>query len=616
MNNLTTAVNDSKSLSTVKSGTTYAKNGYTYDKRVTAMMVEDMIFDPILATKVILGIDVPPHEELRILEMWTNQFTLDDSGFSTGKSFTLAAVAALRSILFPGRISGILSGTFRQGKLIFQNFDRWHSNSKIFRHCVKIANGKVRLVHGSDLWEAHFRGMSTVRVLPPNFYQDSERLRSERWNDGYMDEWTTFGNFRAFTTTIIGRVTAVNNYPNCPVRQNHIHLSSTPNFTHHPAYKIVKQIQGNIDAGNTDYARMTFNYRHIPKNAKWAKLVNRKVIFAMQTMNPKGVVDAEVNGNWTSDSLSYYSSFILDDEQLRVAKMHILKGRFKRGDVYLAAFDMARGSADSKSRGGGDDFALSVIRVPAATKTNPSPKAEFCCCVRKNNISSEQAAGLIHEYHQAFQFSMIMYDPQGGGSFVRDDLRKPLQLIRGESKSAYPIVESGDTSGTIGDMILVPVRRSTIQISMLWGKMASESVMVNRIHKNMRNLLDMHQIALPPAWPHWQKLGIISTRWEIDHMRKVLNQASGITELDRMWAETDLAIRQLISVDVERDGNGDPLIDKFGMYHFKSKGKKDSAYSLIYVCLLKLIWDQFGKEGGFVQSGGGEGMAVASSVIG
>jgi hypothetical protein len=166
---------------------TFANNGWKYDNRVTAMMVEDMLFNPILGAKVILGLEVPPHMELRLLTMWTKHFTNDDSGFSTGKSFTAAVVAALRSVLIPGRISGVLSGTFRQGQLIFQNFDRWHESSKIFRSCVKYNQGKPKLIHGSALWQAFFRGGSEVRVLPPNFVQDSERLRSERWHDGYMD---------------------------------------------------------------------------------------------------------------------------------------------------------------------------------------------------------------------------------------------------------------------------------------------------------------------------------------------------------------------------------------------------------------------------------------------
>lgn len=571
----------------------FAKNGHQYDRRVTAMMVEDMLFDPILAAKVLLGLaKIPPHEELRILAMWTTYCTLDDSGFSTGKSFTYAIVAALRSILIPGRIGGILSGTYRQGQLIFQNFDRWHSTCKIFRNCVKVSQGKARLVHGSSAWEAHFRGGSTVRVLPPNFLQDSERLRSERWNDGYFDEWTTFGNFKAFTSTIIGRVTANNEYSDCPVRQNHIHLASTPNFKHHPSYRIVKRIQASIDAGNKSFMRMTFNYRHVPKTKKYAGFVDRKAILMMQTMNPAGVVESEVNGHWTDDSLSYYSSSLVEKPTLRHG-IKILNGRHAADDVYFCAFDMARGSAGSKRSKGGDDFALSVIRIPHG-KSRP----EYCCAIRRNNIEAAQAAAIIQEMHQLFQFSYVMYDPGGGGLFVRDELRKPTQMIRNRLTAVYPLIEMDDNSGTIGDMVLVPFRRSSWHIERLWGKMRSDSILVNRVHQNMRDMLENNGIAFPHPWEGWKDLNCLGQRREVDAMRDVLNNATGITEIERTHAEVDLAIRQLVSVDVERDDNGEPLLDKFQMYKFQSKEKKDLAYSLIYTAMLVTVWRQLGKESG------------------
>ncbi len=571
--------------------TTFAKDGWKYDRKVTAMMVEDMLFDPILGAKVLLGLaKIPPHEELRILAMWTTYCTLDDSGFSTGKSFTYAIVAALRSILIPGRIGGILSGTYRQGQLIFQNFDRWFNTCKIFRNCVKIAGGKPRLVHGASAWEAHFRGGSTIRVLPPNFLQDSERLRSERWNDGYFDEWTTFGNFKAFTSTIIGRVTANNEYSDCPVRQNHMHLASTPNFKHHPSYRIVKRIQANIDAGNQSFMRMTFNYRHVPKTKKYAGFVDRKAILMMQTMNPSGVVKSEVDGMWTEDSLSYYSSSLVEKPDLRHG-IYILNCRHKSDDVYLCAFDMARGRAGSKRSKGGDDFALSVLRIPRGVG-----KAEYCCAIRKNNIEANQAAAIVQELHQQFQFSYVLYDPGGGGLFVRDELRKPTQLIRNQERAVYPLIEMDDTSGTIGEMILVPFRRSSWHIDRLWGKMRSDSILVNRVHQNMRDLLENNGIVFPHEWGGWHDLGCLGQRREIDVMRDILNNATGISDIERTHAEVDLAIRQLVSVDVERDENGEPILDKFQMYRFKSKEKKDLAYSLIYAALLVAVYRQLGVQ--------------------
>lgn len=570
----------------------HARNGSRYDRRLTAMMMEDMLFDPILAAKVILGIKIPPHEELRILQMWTTHLTLDDSGFSTGKSFTYAIVAALRCVLIPNRTCGILSGTFRQGKLIFRNFDRWHSQSKIFRHCVKVGQGKPRLVHGAEAWEMFTRGNSTCRVLPPNLLQDAERLRSERWTDGFFDEWTTFGNFKAFTSTILGRVTAANEYGSCPVRQNHVHLSSTPQFTHHPAYKIVQAIQANIAAGNPDYARMTFNFRHIPKTKKWEHLVNRKVIFSMQTMNPPGVVKTEIDGEWTADSVSYYLASVLESDSLRRAEVKVHLKRHKAGDTYIGAFDTARGRQGSQ-RAGGDDFAFSVLRIPQGSK-----HAEFCCCVRKNNINAENMAGIIHELHSNFGFGMILYDPAGGGMFVKDELKKPEAWIRGKLTGVTPLLEMGDLSGVIGEIILVPIRRSTFQIQRLLGKVKSDSVLVNYIHRNMRQLLETHnQFFVPPPWTGWENLEVNSSKYELDRMRLRLMEATGLSDLERAKAEIDLAIRQLVSVDVARDGNNDPIVDTHGMYKFQSKSKKDSAYSTVYAALGKAIWDQMGLDG-------------------
>ena len=589
----------------------YAKNGYKYDKHVTAMMVEDMLFNPILAAKVFLSLKIPPHEELRILTMWTTHTTLDDSGFSTGKSITYAIVAALRSILLANRISGILSGTFRQGKLIFQYFDRWHSQNKIFRHCVKTVGGKVRLVHGQEAFQAYFRGGSEVRVLPPAFLTDSERLRSERWNDGYFDEWTTFGNFKAFTSTIIGRVTAVNSHAECPVRQNHLHLSSTPNFTHHPSYRIVKRIQANIDAGNTNYARMTFNYRHVPKTTKWAHLVNRKVIFSMQTMNSKGVIESEVDGLWTADSMSYYNSPMLDNPRLRHT-MRIQDKRVKNsGDVFLAAFDMARGKAEGTGQGNGDDFAMSVLRIPEG-----QTKPQFCFAIRKNNVTAEQAAAIVQEYHQRFQFTYVMYDPGGGGLFVRDELRKSEITIRDKKAIVYPIIEMTDSSGVIGDMILIPFRRSSFHIDLIWGKMQSDSVLVNRMHQNMRSMIENCEIVMPPPWEQWQALGCLGVRREVDYMRDILNGATSIPDIERAHAETDLALRQLVTVDVERDEQGAAVLDKFQMYKFKSKEKKDLAYSLVYACTLYLIWQRLGGETGDGEDANSDGYCASSNLVG
>lgn len=559
------------------------QNRWKLDRKLTAMMVEDMQFNPILAAKVLLRLKVPPHEELRILWMWTHYYTNDDSGFSTGKSFTHAVISALRSILFPPRVSGVLSKTYAQGKLIFDNLDRWYESNPIFRYCIKHQGGKPRIVHGSSAHVCYFRGGSEIRVLPPNFMQDAERLRSERWHDGYFDEWTTFGNFEAFNKTIVGRVTKENLYSDCHVRQNHIHLSSTPNFTHHPSYSMIRRIQRIISQGDIDHGRFTCNYRHVPDTEEWRWLINRKVIFTMQTSLPPGVVKSEIDGIWQQDSMSYYSAYRIREVRFEVP---VVDRRVNDDDIFVGGFDVARGS---QKTGSGDDFSLSVYRISSSV-SGPC----HCFTIRYHGITSQQMAGIIQKYHKKFRFSALVYDPGGGGLFVRDELKKDSAVIDGEPTDVTPIVEIGDPSGTLGDVILIPFRRASYYIKIMWSTMQSDSVLVNRLHREMKSAIEARKIILAPEWENWEQEG---SHWDVDSKREWLNRNAGLSEKERIRAEMDLAVNQLVLVDVERDENGIAKLDTFGMYKFKSKHKKDSAYGLIYGYMAYLIWKFILEEG-------------------
>lgn len=572
------------------------------DRKLTAMMVDDFIHDPILAAKVILNITLPPHSELRIMFMWTTPFTIDDSGFSTAKSHNAAVVMVLRSILFPGRVSGVLSKTFAQGKLIFQNLDRWVSNAPIFKSCLKHAKGNPRLIHGTDVWQAFFRGGSEIRVLPPSFMLDAERLRGERWHDGYFDEWTTYGNFQAFNTTIMGRITKENAHPDCPVRMNHAHMMSTPNFTHHPSFAIVKRYQHQIAQGNKDYGRFSSNYRAIPESFSY--LVNKRMIFNLQMSLPSGIEGAEVDGLWQEDSGAYYSYVHITN--CRSSINPVVTKRASPSDIYIAGYDVASGGGSSHASADSDDFAISVMRISGETG-----KPIHTLTLRYNRISAKGMSGIIHKLNLLFNFSLVCYDPGGGGLFVRDELRYEEQLVDNTAIRVTPIIEMFDTTGAIGNRILIPVRRSEHYISMLWGKMSSDSVLANRLHNEMKKNLESHNIILSPPWDGWPG---DDSQWDIDSKREWLNRNTALPELDRYRAEMDLAVHQLIQVDVKRDSNKKPMLDTHGMYQFKSKGKKDSAYSLIYANLGCSIWKKITDSGIDINSEGSN-LTITSGYI-
>jgi len=83
--------------------------------RFTAEDAHKLLHNPVLAYKVVLGYDLPPHEVIRVEDAWTTKNVIDDSGRDTGKSFNFVAIAVLKCILIADRVTGIISHTFGGG---------------------------------------------------------------------------------------------------------------------------------------------------------------------------------------------------------------------------------------------------------------------------------------------------------------------------------------------------------------------------------------------------------------------------------------------------------------------------------------------------------------------
>ena len=275
---------------------------------LTAMMVDDFIHDPILGAKVLLGMEIPPHMELRIWGMWKSKFIVDSSGLGTGKSLCIATVAALRSMLFRDRVAGLISNTFPQGKLIHAYFDRWAKRSTIFRNQLAVnARGDPYISHTSDACLCKFKNDSEIRTIPPDFAKNARRVASESWNDGYFDEWTRYPNFEAFFKVIIGRVRrpVPRPYDNKdPIFNNHICLFGTAAYEWMPTYGTVRDFQQEVVNGNKEYEVQSWNYTHVPK--KFEHLITIDTIKLQEKNLSSTVVRQEIYGKWVKDSAGYY----------------------------------------------------------------------------------------------------------------------------------------------------------------------------------------------------------------------------------------------------------------------------------------------------------------------
>ena len=97
------------------------QGNYTITPKLRILFINN----PLLAVKAIFDFDLPPFQINRLYEAWFKKFYMDCSGYGTGKTFFIALLCALRTILFPNRISGILSHTFGGVKLVFNYFEEW-----------------------------------------------------------------------------------------------------------------------------------------------------------------------------------------------------------------------------------------------------------------------------------------------------------------------------------------------------------------------------------------------------------------------------------------------------------------------------------------------------------
>lgn len=285
-------------------------------------MVDDFLHDPVLATKVILGISSPPHMELRLWSMWTKAMVIDSSGFGTGKSLDIAIISALRAILMRDRTIAIVSRTFRQGQDVHQYLNDWAKRKPIFRSQLINDGGRGSSTQTSSLWERKFVSGSVVRTLPPDFKGGAEGMGSEDWTDASFDEVTKYPDLTNFFRQLVSRVRKpippeyrpmATRVPvsEDPILGRHIYMCGTARYVWHPFFNQIKQFNEKIKDGSSIHDVLSFNYKDIIRffdlHEEYKEFVPLQTIRTMEGGLPRDIVEQEVNGIWTTDSAGFYS---------------------------------------------------------------------------------------------------------------------------------------------------------------------------------------------------------------------------------------------------------------------------------------------------------------------
>ncbi len=241
--------------------------------RLTQTMLEDFLWDPVLAASVFwpdAELDVFQRVALKL--MWLVPVTMDASGVSTGKTFRNFLYAQLRAMLVPNENSGHSVGVyfpvFGNGKA---SFWRYYSASfvqtPLFRAQVgRFDQGtettKKGITSQPDCYYCYFKGGGSVALPAPSMDKDAATQKSRRFNTLILEEFTeTDEKGNAIDEELLKRTTAESWQSQHPVWQNHIKYSGHAESSVHASYPRYAQLMREVRKGMPDRAHFAFSYK-------------------------------------------------------------------------------------------------------------------------------------------------------------------------------------------------------------------------------------------------------------------------------------------------------------------------------------------------------------------
>jgi hypothetical protein len=215
-------------------------------------------------------------------------------------------------MLMCDRVEGIVSGGFRQGKLIFDYFDRWAKSKPFFRSQLdRNRLGEVCITHGNEVYEAKFRSGCVIRMIPPSWGTEGATAYSEDWTDGYFDEWSNCSDLQTLDRVFVGRVRRPipEEYDNAnPIFGHHFFFGGQAGYTYQAPYAKIEQFRNaralGGDRERREYGLQSWSYKDIPP--RYDRLIPWSSIRLQMGAMREDEVKTKLLGLWVSDSVSYY----------------------------------------------------------------------------------------------------------------------------------------------------------------------------------------------------------------------------------------------------------------------------------------------------------------------
>ena len=153
-------------------------------------------------TEMFLGIKLFPFQAMAIKGMMVSDYSMFVFSRGMSKTFSTAIYVLLECLLNPKSNIGVIAGSFRQSKQIFQKMEDILSKpeAKLLKECG------VKITKGTDQWTLRI-GSARAVALP---LANGERLRGFRFNRIVLDEFLTIPE-KIFNEVIIPFLGVIDN---------------------------------------------------------------------------------------------------------------------------------------------------------------------------------------------------------------------------------------------------------------------------------------------------------------------------------------------------------------------------------------------------------------------
>jgi len=392
-------------------------------------LIETYRKNPVLGAEDLLGIDLDLPQKVILEEMWSKPYTIVTAGRGCGKSFLLSVVSALYALLYPGKRVLIMSPSFRQSKMVFDELKKRYIGSPIFREaCQK------KPIVGSDMCYLNLRGLgdrpgSSIEAYPLG---DGTRIRGLRGHFILVDEFAQVPE--EIFEMVIRPMGATTTSPMENVRRlqilrdrlergflteeeyrlekegmqtNKIVGVTSAYYQFNHVYKRIQKYQKEIEKGSDKYGLCYVSYEDMSEGF----LDANNVAEAKATMS-RIEFNLEYRAIWESDSDGVFKASLLESCKGRNCPIR-LEGEI--GKKYIVGIDPARSS---------DAFAVVVIEIG-----NPSFVVH---AFEATGEKFPRMAQIVYEFCTKFDVTLAMMDAgSGGGGIAIKDILSSDQFSKG-----------------------------------------------------------------------------------------------------------------------------------------------------------------------------------------